>query len=356
MQINKIQNADVRGKKVLIRADFNVSVDDNGDAKSLYKIHAVKDTVDLLLQNGATHIALLTHFGRPEEVENKMEFSLQCLVDDVSRVLERDVVFVSDCVGESVQKEIEGHADGKIMLLENVRFYEEEKKDIQSFAAKLCMLFDVYVNDAFGVSHRKHASLHAITKCIPSYAGLWLQKEIENLHKVKKNPEHPAVAIIGGAKIDTKLPMISEFSKKYDKVLVGGKTAVEAQEREMKFDEKVVFPIDFEYKFLDIGSKTIDNFCDAIAHAKTIVWNGPMGLIEEEKYKKGTIALISAIAENEECFSLIGGGESAQLVEESGLMDKISFVSTGGGAMLAYLGGEEMPGISVLSCSNDIKC
>ena len=356
MNIKKIQDADVRGKKVLVRSDFNVSIDENGDAKSLYKIRAVKNTVDLLVRNGATHIALLTHFGRPEEAEDKMEFSLECLVDDVSCVLDREVVFVRDCVGEIVDVAMNDHAEGKVMLLENVRFYEEEKRNAASFAAKLCELFDVYVNDAFAVCHREHASVHAITRCVPSYAGLWLQKELENLKKVKHAPEHPAVAIIGGAKIDTKVPMITEFSKKYDTVLVGGRTAVEARERKMVFDEKVVFPVDFEYKFLDIGPKTISDFCDVITAAKTVVWNGPMGLIEEEKYKKGTLDLIDAIAKNDECFSLIGGGESAQLVEESGMMDRISFVSTGGGAMLAYLGGEKMPGVAVLLCGDEQFC
>lgn len=348
MKIKKIQDVNVRGKKVLVRVDFNVSIDDDGDAKSHYKIDAAKQTVDYLVEGGATHIALLTHFGRPEEVEDKMQFSVECLTDDAARILGRDVEFVSDCIGEKVEAAMQGYAEGEVLLLENVRFYEEEKKDMESFASELCALFDVFVNDAFGVSHRKHASLHAITKCIPAYAGLWLQKELEHLKKVKNNPEHPAVAIIGGAKIDTKIPMINEFSGKYDAVLVGGKTAVEARERKMQFGDDVVFPIDFEYKFFDIGQKTVERFCEEIVKAKTIVWNGPMGLIEEEKYKRGSLQLLEAIAQNKDAFSLVGGGESTQLVEESGMMDKISFVSTGGGAMLAYLGGEEMPGIDVL--------
>jgi phosphoglycerate kinase len=177
---------------------------------------------------------------------------------------------------------------------------------------------------------------------------MWLQQELEHLHRVKNSPVQPAVALIGGAKIDTKIPMIEEFATKYETVIVGGKTAVEAVERGMKFGDNVVFPIDFEYKYYDIGPKTIERFCDIIKGAKTVVWNGPMGLIEEEKYKKGTLALIEAIANNEDTFSLIGGGESVQMVQESGMMDKISFVSTGGGAMLTYLGGEEMPVIDVL--------
>jgi triosephosphate isomerase (TIM) len=348
MNIKKLQDQDVRGKKVIVRTDFNVSVDQSGDVKSIYKIAAAKVTIDFLVNNGASHIALLTHFGRPEDSDDKMTFSLEKLVDDVERILDRDVTFVPDCVGDHIENAMDQYAEGKVLLLENVRFYAEEKKDLDSFASRLCAPFDLYVNDAFAVCHRAHASVHAITKCVPSCAGMWLQKELAHLAQVKNAPEHPAIAIIGGAKIDTKIPMITEFSKKYDTVLVGGRTAVEAREKEMVFDTKVIFPTDFEYKFYDIGPKTIMRFCNEIKIAKTVVWNGPMGLIEKSEYKKGTFELISAIAQNKECFSLIGGGESVQLVEECGLMDEISFVSTGGGAMLAYLGGDTMPGVDVL--------
>ncbi len=348
MNIKKIQDADIYGKKIIVRVDFNVSVDDNDKVKSTYKIAAAKQTIDLLIEGGASHIALLTHFGRPGGTIDK-KYSLEKIVDDVAEVLEHDVKFVSDCIGSEVAEVVEGFEQGKIILLENVRFYPEEKKDKKTFAAKLCAPFDIYVNDAFAVCHRAHASVHAITKCVPSFGGLWLQRELKELHHVKTQPKHPAVAIIGGAKIDTKVPMIEEFQKKYETVLVGGKTAVEAIDRNIKFNDNVILPIDFEYKYYDIGPHTIEKYCKIIAKAKTIVWNGPMGLIEEEKYKKGTIAFIEAIAQNTDAFSLIGGGESVQMVEESGLIDKISFVSTGGGAMLAFLGNKEMHGIEVLT-------
>lgn len=354
IKIKKIQGVDVYEKNVIVRVDFNILLNEEGDVKSTYKVNAAKDTVDYLIKGGAKHIALLTHFGRPDGQMNE-KYSLKNMTDDVARIFQQEVTFVSDCVGESVINALDDPSQSKILLLENVRFYKEEKEDKETFAAKLCAPFDIYVNEAFGVSHRKHSSLHAITRCIPSYAGLWLQKELDNLRRVKYEPTHPAVAIIGGAKIDTKIPMIKEFSEKYDAVLVGGKTAVEAKEQKLKFDGNVVFPVDFEYKYYDIGPKTIERFCDAIKNAKTIVWNGPMGLIEEEKYKNGTLSLIKEIANNAEAFSLIGGGESAQMVDESGFLDKISFVSTGGGAMLAYLGGEEMPGIDVLLCESE-KC
>lgn len=352
MNIKKIQDIDIYGKKVIVRVDFNISIDDDDHVKSTYKIAAAKHTIDLLIEGGASHIALLTHLGRPDGKIDK-KYSLEKIVDDVSAVLERDVEFVSDCIGEKVLDAVDGFAQGKIILLENVRFHTGEKEDQKTFAAQLCAPFDMYVNDAFAVCHRVHASIHAITTCIPSFAGLWIQKELEKLHQVKTNPVQPAVAIIGGAKIDTKVPMIKEFQKKYETVLVGGRTAVEARDQKMQFDDNVILPIDFAYKYYDIGPHTIEKYCAFIAKAKTIVWNGPMGFIEEEKYKKGTFAFIEAIAKNTDAFSLIGGGESVQMVEESGLTDKISFVSTGGGAMLAYLGGEDLPGIDVLMMKND---
>ncbi len=353
-KIKKIQDVNIFGKKVIVRVDFNVLLNSDNNVKSTYKISAAKDTIDYLIENGASHVALLTHFGRPDgKVDER--YSVKNITDDIAQIFEREVVFISDCVGPKIVEMMNNSAQSKLFLLENVRFYKEEKEDKKTFAAKLCAPFDIYVNEAFGVSHRKHASVHAITRCIPSYAGLWLQKEVNNLKRVKYEPIHPAVAIIGGAKIDTKIPMIEEFSQKYDTVLVGGRTAVEAKERNMKFGDNVIFPIDFEYKYYDIGPGTIENFCNAIKNAKTIVWNGPMGWIEKEEYKKGTLALIEEIANNTEAFSLIGGGESAQMVDESGFLEKISFLSTGGGAMLAYLGGEEMPGIDVLLCKGD-KC
>ena len=356
IKIKKIQDVNVYGKNVIVRVDFNVLLNDEGDVKSTYKINAARDTINYLIEGGANHIGLLTHFGRPDGQVNE-KYSIKNMTDDVARIFQQEVTFVPECVGEKVVDALGDDTLSKILLLENVRFHKGEKENTKTFAAQLCAPFDIYVNEAFGVSHRRHASVHAITRCLPSYAGLWLQKELDNLKHIKYEPTHPAAAIIGGSKIDTKIPMIEEFSQKYDTVLVGGKTAVQAKERGMKFGDNVIFPIDFEYNYYDIGLGTIERFCDVIKKAKTIVWNGPMGLIEEEKYKKGTLAFIEEIANNGEAFSLIGGGESAQMVDESGLLDKISFVSTGGGAMLAYLGGEEMPAIEALLCKGkDGKC
>ncbi|MFA5986887.1 MAG: phosphoglycerate kinase [Parcubacteria group bacterium] len=347
MNIKKIQDADVQGKNVIVRVDFNISIDDTKDVKSSYKLRAAQETIEHLLRSGATHVALLTHFGRPDAKDDP-DNSVQNIADDAERILGRKIVFVSDCIGEKVVDALTATDPGTILLLENVRFYAEEETDDASFASALCAPFDIYVNEAFAVSHRKHASVHAITRCLDAYAGLWLQKELDNLEKVKNDPQHPAVAIIGGAKIETKIPVINELAKKYDKVLVGGRTAVEAQEQKLVLGDNVIFPVDFMDQFYDIGPQTIERFCQEIATARTIVWNGPMGKIEDDEYKKGTLALIEQITANTEAYSLIGGGESVQMAEESGLIEKFSFVSTGGGATLVYLGGEEMPGIDVL--------
>ncbi len=346
MNIKKIQDANVEGKNVLMRVDFNVSLDEKGDVIEAHKIRAAKDGLEWLIENGAKKIALLTHFGRPDG-EVKSEFSVKQIADDVERILERKVFFVNDCIGEKVKNEIENGED-KIVLLENVRFYAEEKKGDIEFAKKLAEPFDIYVNDSFGVDHRGHASLYAIADILPSYGGIWLQKEIENLKKVKNLQNRLAVAIIGGSKIATKLPLIEMFEKSYDYVLVGGRVAVEAIEQGIEFSEKVILPVDFTGGTLDIGPKTIELFREKIEQAKTIVWNGPMGKFEEKPYDTGTRELVKFVAENKNAFSLIGGGESVQALAESGYWDDISFVSTGGGAMLSFLIGEKMLGIEAL--------
>ncbi|HEX7586359.1 MAG TPA: phosphoglycerate kinase, partial [Patescibacteria group bacterium] len=222
----------------------------------------------------------------------------------------------------------------------------EEKNDSE-FAAALSENFDVFVNDAFSVCHRDQASVTGVAKILPSYAGLWLKKEIENLDKIKKNPAKPAVAIIGGAKIETKLPLIKKFEETYDHILVGGKIANEAMDQKIQFSSKVILPLDLAEDRLDIGPKTIEKFKEIISLAKTIVWNGPMGKFEEKPYNIGTEEILETVIKSG-AFTLMGGGESAQILEENNAMDKISFVSTGGGAMLEYLSGNKLPGIEVL--------
>lgn len=346
MNLRKIQNENVNGKNVLVRVDFNVSLNEKGDIIEAHKILSSQETIDFLLKNGARKVFLLTHFGRPEG-KFQPEFSVQQIVDDVERILNKKIGFVADCVGEKVQQELE-NGENQIVLLENVRFYEEEEKNDFNFAKSLATGFDVFVNEAFGASHRDHSSLGAITEILPSFAGIWLQKEVENLERVKNSQKSPAVAIIGGAKIETKLDLIKMFEEKYDWVLVGGKISVEAIEQKLQFSQKVILPVDFTGGTLDIGPKTIQLFAEKIKEAKMIVWNGPMGKFEEKPFDEGTRALVKSVAENREAFSLIGGGESVQALAESDYWKEISFISTGGGAMLSFLIGEKMPPIERL--------
>ena len=342
--MKKIQEIDVENEKVLLRVDFNASLE-NKDVKEKFKIAAAKETLDYLLQKNAK-VALISHLGRPEGKVN-MEFSLGQIRDDAERILGAKVIFVDDCVGEKVENGLNSLKNGEVLLLENVRFYSGEEKNDPEFAKKLSENFDIFINDAFSVSHRDQASVTGVTKFLSSFAGFRLQKEIENLEKVINNPVCPIVAIIGGAKIETKLPVIKFFEKKCGNVLVGGKVANEAIDEKKVFGDHVILPEDFVDSRLDIGPKTVEKFCSIIKRAGMIVWNGPMGKFEEERYARGTQAVLEAILSSK-AYTFVGGGETLEILEKNNVMDKISFVSTGGGAMLEYLGGGKMPGIEVL--------
>ncbi|MCX6763275.1 MAG: phosphoglycerate kinase [Candidatus Moranbacteria bacterium] len=344
MEISKIQDADIEGKKVLLRIDFNVAVE-NGRAKETFKIKACQETVKYLLEKKCK-IALCSHLGRPEGKPN-LEFSLEQIKADVENILGVKINFIGDCAGDKVKNSLEDLNSGEVLLLENVRFYEGEESNDANFAKKLAENFEIFINDAFSVCHRDQASVTGVAKILPSYAGFWLQKEIENLDRLKNNPEKPAVAVIGGAKIETKLPVIQTFEKIYDYVLVGGKIANEAVDQKISFSEKVILPIDYIDDRLDIGPDTISKFSQIIKGVKTIIWNGPMGKFEEEKYAVGTQKIFEAIISGS-AYTLVGGGETLEILEKNNAMDKISFVSTGGGAMLEYLSGSTMPGIEVL--------
>ncbi|MFZ2189136.1 MAG: phosphoglycerate kinase [Candidatus Moraniibacteriota bacterium] len=350
MNLRKIQDADVAGKKVLLRVDFNVSLKD-GKVKEDFKIKAPKETIDYLIKRGAK-IAMLSWFGRPGG-KKEPKFSLGQLAEEAQRILGYDVKFVPDCIGENVRNAMETLGEKEILLLENVRFYAGEG-DVESgtkydpeFAKNLADGFDLFVNDAISVSHRDQASVSGVTKFVKSCAGLGLQEEIAELTIVKDHPISPAVAIIGGAKIETKLPVIKFFEEKYDYILVGGKIANEAIDQKIKFSEKVILPFDFVDDRLDIGPKTLEKFKEIIASAKTIVWNGPTGKFEEEKYAISSNEILKAVLASG-AFVLIGGGETLEILERNDAMEKVDFVSTGGGAMLDYLGGEVMPGVVAL--------
>jgi phosphoglycerate kinase len=346
MEMRKIQDAQVEGKKVLLRVDFNVAIED-GTAKEKFRIRAADETVRYLLGMNA-RVALVTHLGRPDGKVDP-EFSLNPIKDDVEYLLGVKVKFIGDCIGEEVKKTVENLDEGEIVLLENVRFYGGEEKNDEEFAKKLADGFDIFVNDAFSVSHRDQASVTGVTKFLPGYAGLRLQEEIEEMEKLKNTDEHPAVAVIGGAKIETKIPAIKFFEERYDKVLLGGIIANEAIDRKIEFSQKVILPSDFIDDRLDIGVDTLNKFKEVISSAKVIMWNGPMGKFEDSRYSVGSDEVAKSIIESS-AYRVVGGGETLELLEKYNAMKKVSFVSTGGGAMLEYLGGGNMPGIEAL-CS-----
>jgi len=350
MQLKKIQEYDLRSKRILLRVDFNVSVE-NGKIKEKFKIESCKETLDYLIGMNCK-IAMLSWLGRPGGKKDP-KFSLEQISDDVEKLLGYEIKFVSECEGEKVKNIVNNLGNKEVALLENVRFYSGEG-DVesgteynQSFAQKIAANFDVFVNDAISVSHRNQASVVGVAKFIPSYAGFKLQKEVEEFEKIRNNSQHPAVAIIGGAKIETKLPVIKFFEQIYDYVLVGGKIANEAADRKIDFGRKVILPEDYSGERLDIGPKTIEKFSEVIKNAKTIVWNGPLGKFEDKEYAKGTQAVFEAIISSG-AYTVVGGGETLEILEKNSAMNKVNFVSTGGGAMLEYIGGGQMPGIEVL--------
>jgi len=385
--MKNIREVNINSKKILLRADFNVAIE-NGAVKEGFKIAACKETVDHLLSQNCK-VALCSHLGRPNGKPNP-EFSLGQIKDDITNILGINIVFIDDCIGEKVKNGLENLKSGEILLLENVRFYPGEETNDENFAKQLAENFQIFVNDAFSVCHRDQASVTGVAKILPSYAGMRLEKEIEEMEKVyphtnldgnsvneqsggnktnyknrlngdekvgvevKNNFARPAVAIIGGAKIETKLPVIQAFEKIYDYVLVGGKIANEAIDQEIQFSDKVNLPVDFIDDRLDIGPETINKFSEIIKTAKTIVWNGPMGKFEEEKYAQGTQKIFEAVIAGS-AYTLVGGGETLEILEKNQAMNKISFVSTGGGAMLEYLSGNKMPGIEILDATHSTE-
>lgn len=350
MEIKKIQDMEMAGKKVILRVGFDVSIK-NGRVRETFKIKTVKETLDYLMNKNA-EVALMTYLGRPKGKKD-MKFSLGQIKNDVERILEYKIKFIPDCIGEEVDFSINKLKEKEVVLLENVRFYPGEgdvktgEKYEDDFAKKLADGFDFFINDAFSQSHRDQASIAGVPKFIPGCAGFLMQKEISEMEKIKNNFTRPAVAIIGGAKIETKLPVIKFFEKIYDHVLVGGIIANEALEQKIEFGEKVILPVDFAEGKFDIGEESISKFIKILESAKTIVWNGPTGKFEEEKYAVSTNSILKTVAESN-AYTVVGGGETIEVLEKNNAVSKINFVSTGGGAMLTYLVGEKMPGIEVL--------
>ncbi len=347
MELRSIEGVDFSHQMVLVRVDFNIEQTNTVAVEEHFRLDIVKKTIDTIASFDGAKIALLTHFGRPEG-KRDTAFSVQKLVSAVGRSLGKEIIFVPDCIGDEVKIAIANLANDQVLLLENVRFYPGEETNDEEFARSLAKPFTIFVNEAFSVCHRAHASVEAITRLLPSYGGLRLLKEVRELERVALSPEHPAIAIIGGAKIETKLPLIQALEKNYDAVLVGGKIANEALDQKLVFSDKVLLPKDFDSAArLDIGPQTIGYFTQIINTAKTVVWNGPMGKFEEKPYDIGTDAILHAILECQ-AYVVIGGGESLAVLEQAGVINKVSFVSSGGGAMLEFLSGDALPGLVAL--------
>lgn len=334
-------------KRILVRCDFNVPLDEKGNILDDFKIRQSLETIKYLIDCKAK-IILMSHLGDPDG-QVVPELKMDKVAERLSEYLKISVQKADDCVGPDIEAAATILEDGAVLLLENLRFHKEETENDPDFAKKLSYLGDIYANDAFGTCHRSHASIAGVPGMMPGCAGLLLEKEVLALDKVLKNPEKPMLAIVGGAKVNTKAKFINNISKTADSVVISGLIAKEAKEKNMVFDfpEKIIVPAG-DLGALDINEESVEIFQEKIKEAKTILWNGPFGKFEEKKYEKGTLAIAKAVAESD-AFSVVGGGETVEFIEKKGMMDKFSHLSTGGGAMLAYLGGEPMPGIEALS-------
>jgi phosphoglycerate kinase len=382
-----IRDVDVHGKRVLVRVDFNVPIKD-GQVGDDTRMRAALPTLNYLLEKGAS-LVICSHLGRPKGTVDP-KYSLLPVADHLSELLDKPVQFAEDCIGAQTESAAEALQPGQVLLLENTRFHPEEEKNDPEMAKKLAALADLYVNDAFGSAHRAHASTEGVAKFLPAVAGFLMEKEIQYLGQAIMNPEKPFVAVLGGAKISDKIGVIKNLLTKADSILVGGGMAntffkaqgypvadslVEddalgtAKEILAQAGSKLRLPVDvviadkFEadaghktmptgpipdgWRILDIGPETIVHFSKVIREAKTVVWNGPMGVFEFPEFAKGTFAIAKAAAESG-AVTIVGGGESVAAVKSSGLADKITHISTGGGASLEMLEGLVLPGVAAL--------
>ncbi len=395
MNKKTVKDLDVKGKKVLVRVDFNVplSKEEKGKIADDARIKAAIPTINYLSENGAK-VILMSHLGRPKGEANP-EFSLKQVADYLANEYKDKFTFIpSDLVvDEKVKEEVNKLEDGQIALLENTRYRKEETKNGEDFAKELASLADLYVNDAFGTSHRAHASNVGVASILPSAVGFLIEKEIEVMGKALEDPDHPFVSILGGAKVSDKIGVIENLITKVDTILIGGgmaytflkamgkeigKSLLEEDKMDLSLEliEKakangveILLPVDVviadkieagvateivdidnipvDKEALDIGPKTAKLFADKIKEAKTVVWNGPMGVFEIKEFSNGTNEVAKALAESD-AVTIVGGGDSALAIEMAGLKDKITHVSTGGGASLEFLEGKELPGITAI--------
>lgn len=386
-----------RDKKAIIRVDFNVPLNENFEVTDATRIDAVKPTIDKILTDGGS-VILMSHLGRPKGVQD--EFSLRHIVDTTAQILGRPVTFASDCIGHVAENAVKHLKPGEILLLENLRFYKEEEAGDVDFAKQLASLGDIYVNDAFGTAHRAHASTTIIAQFFPKNKcfGALLAQEIESLNKVLNNSIKPVTAVLGGSKVSSKITVIENILDKIDNMIIGGgmtftfikalggkigNSICEDDKLELALDilakakeknVKILLPVDVVaanafandaqtqvidvnaipdgWQGLDVGPKSLVAIKDVILQSKTILWNGPLGVFEMDSFANGTIELGNFIAEAtlNGAFSLVGGGDSVAAVKQFGFESKVSYVSTGGGAMLEMLEGKNLPGISAIMC------
>ncbi len=346
--MKSVKSFDLEGKRVLLRCDFNVPLSEQGKITDDFRIRQTLPTIKYLMEKKAI-IILLSHLGRPLEEGSEIDkYSLKPVALRLAELLGREVELMPDCIGEEVRARIDKMQPGSIALLENLRFHRQEKENDPDFAQQLASLGDVYINDAFGVCHREHASVSAITKYLPSGAGLLLEKELKVLNGLLENPLKPLVAIIGGKKMEEKIFLIDSIARMADWVLIGGLLEREIKEKKTMFSlpEKIVIAVD-DIEGFDIGPKTIELFREKLGSAKTIFWSGPMGKIEEPRFQKGSEEIMSAIIESG-AFSVAGGGTTVEFINRKGKSSEFNHLSTGGEAMLDLLSGEKLPGIEAL--------
>jgi phosphoglycerate kinase len=391
MPIRTVDQIDLKGKRVFIRVDFNVPQDEKGAITDDTRILLSLPTLRFVMEAGGKSI-LASHLGRPKGKRDP-KYSLAPVAERLSQLAGKKVTFAKDCMGEEVQKQIEGMKEGEVLLLENLRFHPGEEKNDETFSKALASLCDVYINDAFGAAHRAHASTEGMTHFVKTAgAGFLMMKEIESLEKALVNPQKPYVAIMGGAKVSDKIGVIQNLLDKVTILLVGGgmaytflkakgftvgKSLVEEDQVQFslqllenaKGKIKFILPCDHlaaermdaqaknrivkneeipaDWICLDIGPETTKSFAEEVRSAKTIVWNGPMGVFEIEPFSHGTFAIAKAVA-NSSAFSIVGGGDTVAAVNKAGVADRISHISSGGGASLEFLEGRKLPGIEAL--------
>ena len=391
MNKKTIKDIDLKGKKVLVRCDFNVPMDENKNITDNTRIVAALPTIKYLLENNCA-VILCSHLGRPKG-EFKPEFSLAPVAKELSKLLDKEVIMAKDVVGEDANKKAKELQAGQVMLLENVRYHREETDNDPEFAKQLADMAEIYVNDAFGAAHRAHASTAGVAQYLPAVSGFLIEKELKFLGNALNNPERPFVAILGGAKVSDKIGVIDSLLEKVDTLIIGGGMAYtffkaqgyevgnsiceldkldlakEAMAKAKEKGVKLMLPVDTKigkefkpdtesktvawteipegWEGFDIGEKSIEMFTEEIKKAKTVVWNGPVGLFEFDQFAIGTNAIAKTLSEID-ATTIIGGGDSAAAVKKAGLQDKMTHISTGGGASLEFLEGKKLPGIECL--------